>query len=62
MIDFVPNYKELRVYTNAIEAAMEPFEITRSFPVGERSLEISTQRPKFGLSRSANIWVISPNG
>ena len=36
MIDLVQDYKELRVYTNAIDAAMEIFEITRSFPPEER--------------------------
>ena len=36
MSDFVQDYKELRVYTNAIDAAMDIFEITKSFPSEER--------------------------
>jgi hypothetical protein len=43
MFDFVQDYKELRVYTNAIDAVMEIFEIARPFPVEERSLDTSTQ-------------------
>ena len=39
MIDLVQDYKELRVYTNAIDAAMETFEIARPFPVEERYLD-----------------------
>ena len=35
MIDLVQEYKELRVYTKAIDAAVETFEITRSFPAEE---------------------------
>jgi hypothetical protein len=43
MFDFVQDYKKLRIYANAIDAAMETFEIARPFPVEERSLDTSTQ-------------------
>ncbi len=36
MSNFVKDYKELRVYGNAIEATMELFEITKTFPYEER--------------------------
>ena len=36
MKDFVKDYNDLRVYSNAIDAAMEIFEITKSFPAEER--------------------------
>ena len=36
MSDFAKDYKELRVYTNAIDAAMEVFSVTKSVPVEER--------------------------
>lgn len=36
MSEFVKDYKELRVYSNAIDVAMETFEITRNFPPEER--------------------------
>jgi four helix bundle protein len=36
MSEFVKDYKDLRVYTNAIDAAMEIFEITKNFPPEER--------------------------
>ena len=32
MSNLVKDYKELRVYGNAIEATMELFEITKTFP------------------------------
>jgi len=31
----IRTYRDLRVYQNAIEAAMKIFEITRSFPIEE---------------------------
>ena len=34
--NFVSDYKQLRVYKNAIEAAMEVFEITKDFPKEEK--------------------------
>jgi four helix bundle protein len=36
MKDFVKDYNDLRVYSNAIDAAMELFEITKGFPPEER--------------------------
>ena len=32
----IETYKELRVYQNAIEVAMEIFQITKSFPAEEK--------------------------
>jgi len=32
----IRSYKDLRVYQNAVEAAMKIFEITKSFPVEEK--------------------------
>jgi len=36
MADRIHSYKELRVYQNAMEAAMEIFEITKVFPTEEK--------------------------
>jgi four helix bundle protein len=36
MSDQIRSYKDLRVYRNAMEAAMEIFELTKSFPAEER--------------------------
>jgi hypothetical protein len=32
----ITSFRELRVYQNAIEAAMEVFEITKTFPAEEK--------------------------
>ena len=36
MTERIRSYKDLRVYQNAVEAAMKIFEITKSFPVEEK--------------------------
>ena len=36
MAERINSYRELRVYKDAFEAAMEIFEITKTFPVDER--------------------------
>ncbi len=36
MSKLIQSYKELRVYENAIKAAMEIFELTKSFPIEEK--------------------------
>ena len=36
MAEQIRSYKDLRVYQNAVEAAMKIFEITKEFPVEER--------------------------
>lgn len=36
MGDIIKSYKDLHVYQNAMDAAMEVFEMTKGFPVDER--------------------------
>ena len=36
MAEQIRSYKDLRVYQNAVEAAMKIFEMTKEFPVEER--------------------------
>ena len=36
MAERINSYKELRVYQNAMDAAMEIFEITKGFPKEEK--------------------------
>lgn len=36
MAERINSYRELRVYNDAFEAAMEIFEITKTFPVEEK--------------------------
>jgi four helix bundle protein len=36
MGDRIKSYKELRVYQNAMDTAMEIFELTKSFPTEEK--------------------------
>lgn len=36
MGEIINNYKELHVYQNAMDAAMEVFELTKGFPVDEK--------------------------
>ena len=54
MSEFVKDYKDLRVYTNAIDAAMEVFEISRSFPPEERYSMVDQVR-RSSRSVCANI-------
>ena len=40
----IKNYKDLRVYQNAMEAAMEIFELTKRFPVEEKYSMVDQMR------------------
>jgi four helix bundle protein len=44
MTEFVKDYKELRVYQNAIDVAMEIFQITKSFPAEEKYSMVDQMR------------------
>jgi four helix bundle protein len=50
----IRSFKELRVWQNAIEIAMEIFEITKSFPVEER-FSLTDQIRRSSRSVAANI-------
>jgi four helix bundle protein len=50
----IRSFKELRVWQNAIEIAMEIFEITQSFPVEER-FSLTDQIRRSSRSVAANI-------
>ncbi len=54
MSDMVKTYKELNVYQNAMNAAMELYEITRGFPSEERYSMIDQVR-RSSRSVCANI-------
>jgi four helix bundle protein len=44
MAEKIASYKDLRVYQNAMEAAMEIFELTRKFPPEERYSLVDQKR------------------
>jgi four helix bundle protein len=44
MGDRITSYRDLRVYQNALEAAMEIFELTRSFPPEEKYSMVDQMR------------------
>jgi four helix bundle protein len=50
----ITSFRELRVYQNAIEAAMEVFEITKTFPAEERFSMVDQVR-RSSRSVCANI-------
>lgn len=50
----IRSFKELRVWQNAIEVAMEIFEITKSFPIEER-FSLTDQIRRSSRSVAANI-------
>jgi len=50
----IESYKELRVYQNAMEAAMEIFQITKSFPIDEKYSMVDQMR-RSSRSVCANI-------
>jgi four helix bundle protein len=50
----IANFRELRVYQNAIEAAMKIFEITKSFPAEEKFSMVDQMR-RSSRSVCANI-------
>ena len=54
MSDVVRTYRELNVYQNAMNAAMEVYELTKSFPVEERYSMIDQMR-RSSRSVCANI-------
>ena len=43
-MDKITSYKELRVYQNAIDAAMKIFEVTKSFPIEEKYSMVDQMR------------------
>ena len=53
-MDKITSYKELRVYQNAIDAAMKIFELTKSFPPEER-YSMTDQMRRSSRSVCANI-------
>src|SRR5512141_251070 len=50
----IRSFKDLRVWQNAIEVAMEIFEVTKSFPVEER-FSLTDQIRRSSRSVAANI-------
>jgi four helix bundle protein len=50
----IANFRELRVYQNAIEAAMKIFEITKTFPADEKFSMVDQMR-RSSRSVCANI-------
>ncbi len=54
MADRINTHKELRVYQNAIEAAMEIFSLTKSFPTEEKYSMVDQMR-RSSRSVCANI-------
>jgi four helix bundle protein len=50
----IKSYKDLRVYQNAIETAMEIFQITKNFP-GEEKFSLVDQIRRSSRSACANI-------
>lgn len=59
MAEFVKDYKELHVYQNAIDVAMEIFQITKSFPAEEKYSMVDQMR-RSSRSVCANLaeaWV-----
>ena len=54
MGDRIKSYKELRVYQSAMEAAMEIFQLTKSFPSEERYSMVDQMR-RSSRSVCANI-------
>jgi len=54
MTERIRSYKDLRVYQAAMDAAMEIFELTKSFPTGERFSMVDQVR-RSSRSVCANI-------
>ena len=54
MTDKIKSYKDLRVYNNAMEAAMKIFEITKTFPPEEK-YSLTDQMRRASRSLCSNI-------
>jgi hypothetical protein len=50
-MDAIKHYRDLKVYQNAIEAAMKVFELTKAFPAEER----------YSLTDQPEKWLIRPH-
>jgi len=52
----IDSYKELRVFQNAMDAAMEIFEVTKGFPAEEKFSMVDQMR-RSSRSVCANTWL-----